>query len=60
MLLFCESLVTSDLLFYYSIHTKLRNVHGKCTFSRHGRIEASFTLLIWLDENVHGKCTFFF
>jgi hypothetical protein len=23
------------------------------TFSRHGRIEASFILLIWLIENVH-------
>ena len=23
-----------------------------CTFSRHGRVEASFTLLIWLNENV--------
>ncbi len=23
-----------------------------CTFSRHGRAETSFTLLIWLDENV--------
>jgi hypothetical protein len=22
------------------------------TFSRHGRVEASFTLLIWLNENV--------
>ena len=23
-----------------------------CTFSRHGRAETSFTLLIWLNENV--------
>ena len=22
------------------------------TFSRHGKVEASFTLLIWLNENV--------
>ena len=31
--LFRESLLTSDLLFYYSIHTKTENVHMKCTFS---------------------------
>ena len=28
------------------------NVEFHSSFSRHGRIEASFTLLIWLNENV--------
>ena len=33
------------------------------SFSRHGKIEASFILLIWLNENapiVHGSCFLLF
>ena len=41
--------------FYTSLYETNEKVGFHSTFSRHGRIEASFILLIWLNENVHFR-----
>ena len=43
------------LLSEKNIRNPLKIVGLHPTFSRHGKVEASFTLLIWLNENVPMK-----
>ena len=41
-----------SFLLAWNSRSKLHSAHASFVRSRHGRIEASFILLIWLTENV--------